>query len=49
MHICIDKLTIICSDNGLSPGWRQAIILTSAGILLIGPQVTDFSDILTEM
>ena len=25
-HICVSKLTIIASDNGLSPGWRQAII-----------------------
>ena len=36
-HICVVKLTIIGSDNGLSPGRRQAIILTNAGILLIGP------------
>ena len=36
-HICIDNLTIIGSDNGLSPGRRQAIIWTNAGILLIGP------------
>ena len=26
MHICICKLTIINSDNGLSPGRRKAII-----------------------
>ena len=26
-HICVSKLTIIGSDNGLSPGRRQAIIL----------------------
>ena len=25
-HICVGKLTIIGSDNGLSPGRRQAII-----------------------
>ena len=25
-HICIPKMTIIGSDNGLSPGRRQAII-----------------------
>ena len=25
-HICVDKLTINGSDNGLSPGQRQAII-----------------------
>ena len=36
-HICIVKLTVIGSDNGLSPGRRQAIIWTNAGILLIGP------------
>ena len=33
------------SDNGLSPGRRQAIIWTSAGILLIGPLGTNFSEI----
>ena len=37
MHICVSKLTIIGSDNGLLSGWGQAIILTSAGILLTGP------------
>ena len=36
-HICVGNLTIIGSDNGLSPGRRQAIIWTNAGILLIGP------------
>ena len=36
-HICVSKLTIIGSDNGLSPGRRQAIIWTNAGMLLIGP------------
>ena len=36
-HICISKLNIIGSDNGLSPGRRQAIIWTNAGILLIRP------------
>ena len=35
MHICISKLAIIGSDNGLSPGWRQAIIWINVGILLI--------------
>ena len=34
MHVCISNLTIIGSDNGLSPGRRQAIIWTNAGILL---------------
>ena len=45
-HICVNKLTIIGSDNGLSPGRRQAIIWTNAGILFIGPWGTNFSDIL---
>ena len=45
-HICVDKLTIIGSDKGLSPGRRQAIIWTNAGILLIGPLGTNFSEIL---
>ena len=44
--ICVSKLTIIGSDNGLSPDRRQAIILTNAGILLIGPWETNFSEIL---
>ena len=48
-HICVSKLTIIGSDNGLSPGRRQAIIWTNAGILLIGPLVTNFSEILIEI
>ena len=37
------------SDNGLSPGWRQAIIWTNAGILLIGPLGTNFSEILIQI
>ena len=48
-HICVSKLTIIASDNDLLPGRRQAIIWTSAGILLIGPLWTNFSEILIEI
>ena len=48
-HICVGKLTIIGSDNGLSPGRRQAIIWTNAGIWLIGPLGTIFSEILIEI
>ena len=48
-HICVSKLTFIRSDNGLSPGRRQAIIWTNAGLLLIGPLGTNFSDILIEI
>ena len=44
-HICVGNLTIIGPDNGLSPGRRQAIIWTNAGILLIGPWGTNFSEI----
>ena len=45
-HICVGKITIIGSDNGLSPGRRQAIIWTNVGILLIRPLGTNFSEIL---
>ena len=48
-HICVSKLTIICSDNVLSPDQCQAIIWTNAGILLIGPIGTNFSEILIEI
>ena len=44
-HICVGKLTIIGSDNGLSPGRRRAIIWTNAGILLIWPLGTNFNGI----
>ena len=37
---------IIGSENGLSPVRRQATIWTNAGILLIGPLGTNFSEIL---
>ena len=46
MHICISKLTIIGSDNGLLPGLCQAITWTNAGILLIEPLRTKFSEII---
>ena len=36
-HICVNKIAIIGSDNGLSPERHQAIIWTNAGILLIWP------------
>ena len=48
-HICVGNLTIIGSDNGLSPGRRQAITWTNFGILLIGPLGTNFSEILIEI
>ena len=49
MHICVGNLTIIGSDNGLSPDRRQAIIWINAEILLIGPLGTNFSEILIEI
>ena len=48
-HICVGKLTIIGSDNVLSPGRRQAIIWTNDGILLIWLLGTNFSEILSEI
>ena len=48
-HICVKKLTIIGLDNGLSPGRRQAIIWTNAGILLIGALGTNVSEILIKI
>ena len=48
-HIFVSKLTIIGSDNGLSPDRRQAIIWTNAKILLIGPLGTHVSETLIEI
>ena len=48
-HICVSKLAIIGPHNGLSPDRRQAIIWTNAGLLLIGPLGTNFSEILIEI
>ena len=45
MHICVGNLTINGSYNSLSPGRRQAIIRTNAGILLIGPLETYFNEV----
>ena len=49
MRICVSKVIIIGSDDGLSPGWHQAIIWTNAGILLIEPLGINFSEILIEI
>ena len=48
-HLCVSKLTITGSDNGLSPGRRQAIIWTNAGILFIGHSGTNFRLILIKI
>ena len=49
MHICVGNLTSIASDNGLSPGRRQAIIATNDGILLIRTSGTNVSENLSEI
>ena len=48
-HIRVGKLIIIGSDNGLSPGRRQAIIWTNARIWSMGPLGTNFSEISIEI
>ena len=48
-HICVNKLTIIGSNNGLSLFRHQAIIWANAGILLIGPLENNFTEILIKM
>ena len=48
-HLCISEIITFASDNGLSPGRRQAIIWTNAGILLIRPLGTNFNEILIEI
>ena len=35
MHICVSKLTIIASENGLLPGCHQAITWTNVGMFLM--------------
>ena len=45
IHICVGNLTIIDSNNGLSPGCPQAIIWTNAEVLLNWPLGTNFSEI----
>ena len=47
-HIYVSKLSIIRSENGLSPDQRQAIIWTNKRILLIGTLGTNFNEILIE-
>ena len=49
LHMRIGNLTTTGSDNGLSPVRCQAIIWINAGLVLIGPLATNFSEILIEM
>ena len=48
-YVCVNKLTIIGSDNGLSPGRPQAIIWTNAGILLTERLGKHFSEFCIEI
>ena len=48
-HKCVGKLAVIGSEDGLSPGQRQAIIQTNDGILLIEPLGTNSSEIWSEI
>ena len=48
-HVCLCKPNNMGSDNGLSPGWRQAIIWTNAGIALTRTLATNFGEILGEI
>ena len=48
VHICISKLIIIGSNNGLSTGRRQAIIWTNAE-MLIWTLGTNFNETLSEI
>ena len=43
-HIYVSELTTMGSDYGLSPGKRQVIIWTNAGVLVIGHLVRNFSE-----
>ena len=48
-HICVRKLTIFGSDNGLSPCRRQVIIWINTGMLLTRTLVTNFGEIFGEI
>ena len=48
-YMCVYNLTMIGSDNGLSPDRRQAINWTNAGILLNGTLRTNFSEFLIQI
>ena len=48
-HVCVGKLAIIDSGNGLSPGRRQTLSESMQQILLIGPLGTNFGEILIQI
>ena len=43
-HVCVSKITIIGSDDAMSPDRRQSIIWPNAHTLLIWPLGTNFSE-----
>ena len=43
--ICVSNLTSIGSGNGLWLDWHQAIIRTSAAVLLVAHLETNFNEI----
>ena len=45
----VSKLSIIGSDDGLSPGRRLTIIWTNDDMWLIGPLESNFNDIFVEI
>ena len=51
LHICGRRIIIIGSDNGLSPGRRQTIVIiwTNVGILSVRTLGTHFSQILSKV
>ena len=48
-HICVDNLSIIASDDGLSPRRHQDSIWTNCAILLIRTLGSNFSQTLTKI
>ena len=49
MILCVSKLAVIGTDNGLLPEQCQTFIWTNAGILLIGSLGMNSSEILIEI
>ena len=48
VYTCVCKIIVIGSDNSLSPGRRQVVIWTNAGILIIGSLGIHFNEILSK-
>ena len=48
-HVCVNNVTIIGSDNGLSPGRCQATIRINDGILLTRTLGANFGEIVSEI